>query len=68
MEVRTIGLWKTIFLKVETQEEVIYPNSELFNKLIINHKTDFDWSEHKELEFGILDAEKLKTLRLKIEK
>ncbi|CAO2837272.1 unnamed protein product [Amaranthus hypochondriacus] len=67
MEVRTIGLWKTIFLKVETQEEVIYPNSELFNKLIINLKTDFDWSEHKELEFGILDAEKLKTLRLRIE-
>lgn len=48
MEVTAISIWTTTFTKVDktgTTEVVIYPNSELANKVIINHKTKFDWSD-----------------------
>jgi len=42
MEVKSIGVWKTTFSKIGeagNQVEVIYPNSELANKKVINYKT-----------------------------
>lgn len=42
MEVKSINVWKTTFSKTDdagNQVEVIYPNSELANKKIINYKT-----------------------------
>lgn len=67
MEVRTIGIWKTTLSKVSTQEEVIYSNSELFNKSIINHKTNFDWNDYVELDVSSLDKKTIKILKNEIE-
>ena len=42
MEVKSINVWKTTFSKTDeagNQVEVIYPNSELANKKVINYKT-----------------------------
>ncbi|KAH9619187.1 hypothetical protein KSS87_014764 [Heliosperma pusillum] len=56
--VKAIGVWKTIFSKVDgvgTREEVIYPNSELAKEVVINHKTEFDWDnwdDYKEFHLG----------------
>ncbi|XP_056699414.1 mechanosensitive ion channel protein 9 isoform X2 [Spinacia oleracea] len=55
MEVTAIGIWTTTFSKVDicgTQEVVIYPNLELANRVIINHKTKFDWSDCVEFNMG----------------
>ncbi|KMT01123.1 hypothetical protein BVRB_9g223750 [Beta vulgaris subsp. vulgaris] len=68
MEVRTIGIWKTTFTKVGTQEKVIYPNSELSKKNIINHKSDFDWNDYIEFDVDSMKDEKLKILKQEIEK
>lgn len=68
MEVRTVGVWRTTFTKVSTQEKVIYSNSELSHKSIINHKTQFDWNDAVELNVGSLDAEKIKNLKQVIER
>ncbi|XP_048499775.1 uncharacterized protein LOC104889969 isoform X2 [Beta vulgaris subsp. vulgaris] len=67
MEVRTIGVWITTFSKVGTREEVIYPNSDLSTKQIINHKTDFDWIDHVQLDVSSLEKEKIRDLKQEIE-
>ncbi|KAH9622442.1 hypothetical protein KSS87_007775 [Heliosperma pusillum] len=51
LEVRRIGIWCTTFSKVRTigkQQQIIYPNSVLALKNVVNHKTDFDWNDHIE--------------------
>uniref|UniRef100_A0A803LEW8 Mechanosensitive ion channel protein n=1 Tax=Chenopodium quinoa TaxID=63459 RepID=A0A803LEW8_CHEQI len=68
VEVKTIGVWKSTFSKVGMQEEVLYPNSELCNKNIINYKTEFDWNDYLELDTVSLDEEKIKILKQEIEK
>ncbi|KNA16757.1 hypothetical protein SOVF_086220 [Spinacia oleracea] len=68
MEVRTIGVWKTTFTKVGTQEEVIFTNTQLANKDIINHKTEFDWNDCVELDVASLNKKQIMTLKEKIEK
>ncbi|XP_021840051.2 mechanosensitive ion channel protein 10 [Spinacia oleracea] len=68
IEVKTIGVWKTTFLKVGLQEEVMYPNSELSSKNIINYKTDFDWNDYVELDVASLGERKIKILKQEIEK
>ncbi|KAL2936811.1 Mechanosensitive ion channel protein 9, partial [Bienertia sinuspersici] len=67
MEVKTIGVWKTTFAKVGTQEEIMYPNSELSNKNIINYKTDFDWNDNVELDIASLDEEKITIIKQEVE-
>ncbi|KAL2940919.1 Mechanosensitive ion channel protein 9 [Bienertia sinuspersici] len=67
LEVVTIGVWKTTFSKVETREEVIYPNSDLANKTIINHKTEFDWNDYLDIYVGSTDNDEINTLKQKIE-
>ncbi|KAL2941696.1 Mechanosensitive ion channel protein 9, partial [Bienertia sinuspersici] len=54
LEVTSIGVWTTIFSKLDDdgrrqQDVVIYPNKELNNKVIIINKIEFDWSD--DLEF-----------------
>ncbi|XP_021774199.1 uncharacterized protein LOC110738138 [Chenopodium quinoa] len=68
VEVKTIGVWKSTFSKVGMQEQVLYPNSELCNKNIINYKTEFDWNDYLELDTVSLDEEKIKILKQEIEK
>ncbi|XP_021862752.1 uncharacterized protein [Spinacia oleracea] len=68
MEVRTIGVWKTTFTKVGTQEEVIFTNSQLTSKDIINHKTEFDWNDCVELDVASLNKKQIMRLKEKIEK
>ncbi|XP_074292543.1 mechanosensitive ion channel protein 10-like [Silene latifolia] len=51
LEVKRIGVWNTIFSNVRTvgeQQQIIYPNSVLALKNIINHKTSFDWNDYIE--------------------
>ena len=48
LEVIAIGIWSTTFTTVEklgTQEVVRHPNLDLAKKVIINHKTKFDWTD-----------------------
>ncbi|XP_056698725.1 mechanosensitive ion channel protein 5 isoform X2 [Spinacia oleracea] len=68
MEVRTVGIWKTTFLKVGTQEVMIYPNSELSKQIIINYNTDFDWNDSVELDLDPMTKKKIKILKQEIEK
>ncbi|XP_056683169.1 uncharacterized protein [Spinacia oleracea] len=68
MEVRTVGVWRTTFSKIGSQEEVIYSNSELATTSIVNHKTDFDWNESVEVDVGSLSNGKIKNLKEEIEK
>ena len=69
MEVKTIGVWKTTFLKIGTQEEeVISPNSVLSTKTIINYKTNFDWSDTIELEVTCPEGVDTKILKRDVEK
>ncbi|KNA07277.1 hypothetical protein SOVF_173410 isoform A [Spinacia oleracea] len=68
MEVRTVGVWRTTFSKIGSQEEVIYSNSELATTSIVNHKTDFDWNESVEVDVGSLRNGKIKNLKEEIEK
>ncbi|KAL2940958.1 Mechanosensitive ion channel protein 9, partial [Bienertia sinuspersici] len=67
MEVGSIDIWKTRFLTIDTQEEVIYSNSFLYNINIVNFKSDFDWSCSIVLEAGSLGTKKVKDLKRKIE-
>ncbi|KAL2940859.1 Mechanosensitive ion channel protein 10, partial [Bienertia sinuspersici] len=67
LEVVTIGVWKTTFSKVETREEVIYPNSELASKTIINHKTEFDWNDNVDIYVDSTDNNMISTLKENIE-
>ncbi|KAL2940916.1 Mechanosensitive ion channel protein 9 [Bienertia sinuspersici] len=60
LEVVTIGVWKTTFSKVDTREEVIYPNSDLASKTIINHKTEFDWNDN--VDVYVTDNKMIDTL------
>ncbi|KAH9622438.1 hypothetical protein KSS87_007771 [Heliosperma pusillum] len=51
LEVSRIGVWSTIFANVRTvgeQQQIIYPNSVLALKNIINHKSHFDWNDYIE--------------------
>ncbi|XP_074292522.1 mechanosensitive ion channel protein 10-like [Silene latifolia] len=51
LEVKRIGVWSTTFSKVRTlgkQHQVIYPNSVLAEKNVINHETIFDWDDNIE--------------------
>ncbi|XP_057515084.1 mechanosensitive ion channel protein 10-like isoform X2 [Amaranthus tricolor] len=68
MEVKAVGVWRTLFDKVATQEEVIYTNSELITKSIINHRTEFDWNDNLELDLGSLDKEKINHVKQQLEK
>ncbi|KAK9735989.1 hypothetical protein RND81_04G243300 [Saponaria officinalis] len=66
LEVKRIGVWSTTFSKVRTvgkQQEVIYPNSALATKNVINHKTEFDWND--EISFSLKSLAKEKTEELK---
>ncbi|KAK9735985.1 hypothetical protein RND81_04G243200 [Saponaria officinalis] len=65
-EVKRIGVWCTTFSKVRTvgkQQEVIYPNSALATKNVINHKTEFDWND--QISFSLKSVDKGKTENLK---
>ncbi|CAO2837271.1 unnamed protein product [Amaranthus hypochondriacus] len=68
MEVKAVGVWRTLFDKVATQEEVIYTNSELSTKSIINHRTEFDWNDNLELDLGSLDKEKITHVKQELER
>ncbi|XP_074292524.1 mechanosensitive ion channel protein 9-like isoform X2 [Silene latifolia] len=69
LEVKRIGIWSTIFANVRTvgeQQQIIYPNSVLALKNIINHKTSFDWNDY--IEFITSPDEKItEPLKRKIE-
>ncbi|KAH9626939.1 hypothetical protein KSS87_003890 [Heliosperma pusillum] len=70
MEVNSVGVWKTMFSNIEkigTREEVIYPNSELAKKTIINHKTEFDWNDSIEFDVEHLDKQRIEKLKTEIE-
>ncbi|XP_074263276.1 mechanosensitive ion channel protein 10-like isoform X1 [Silene latifolia] len=70
LEVKRIGVWCTTFSKVRTvstQQEIIYPNSGLATKNVINHKTDFDWTDYMELSLSSTDEEATKNLKHQIE-
>ncbi|XP_074316686.1 uncharacterized protein LOC141652962 isoform X2 [Silene latifolia] len=70
MEVKSVGVWKTMFSHIEkigTREEVIYPNSELAMKTIINHKTEFYWNDSVEFDVEHLDKQRIKELKTQIE-
>ncbi|XP_074264664.1 uncharacterized protein LOC141587129 [Silene latifolia] len=70
LEVKKIGVWCTTFSKVRTvstQQEIIYPNSELATKNVINHKTGFDWTDYIELSPSSTDEEATKNLKHQIE-
>ncbi|KAL2924494.1 Mechanosensitive ion channel protein 10, partial [Bienertia sinuspersici] len=63
MEVTEIGIWTTTFIKLDKfgrQEVVKYPNTGLRNKVIVNHKTNFDWSDCVEFNIGHMKAKNLK--------
>ncbi|KAH9622439.1 hypothetical protein KSS87_007772 [Heliosperma pusillum] len=52
LEVVRISVWCTTFSNVRTigeQQQVIYPNSVLALKNVVNHKTNFNW--HDQVEF-----------------
>ncbi|KAL2940913.1 Mechanosensitive ion channel protein 9 [Bienertia sinuspersici] len=66
LEVITIGVWKTTFSKVDTQDEVIYPNSDLVNKTIINHKTEFDWNDNVDIYVESKDNKTINRIKRKI--
>ncbi|KAL9233651.1 hypothetical protein vseg_008618 [Gypsophila vaccaria] len=70
LEVKTIGVWSTTFSKVRTtgkQQEVIYPNSILATKNVINYKTEFDWNDKLEFTLSFPDEQTSKNLKGKIE-
>ncbi|XP_074304755.1 uncharacterized protein LOC141639553 [Silene latifolia] len=70
MEVKSIGVWKTTFSvvdKIGAHEDVIYPNIELMLKMIINHKTDFDWNDSIEFSAEHLDKQQINKLTQHIE-
>ncbi|XP_021862786.1 mechanosensitive ion channel protein 9-like isoform X3 [Spinacia oleracea] len=67
MEVKTIGIWKTTFTKVSTQEEVIYSNPQLAQKSSINYKTDFNWNDCLEFDADSLEKETIRNLKKEIE-
>ncbi|KAL2940837.1 Mechanosensitive ion channel protein 9 [Bienertia sinuspersici] len=54
LKVKTIGVWTTVFTKVDNsdtvQDLVIYSNKELASKTITNYKTNFDWSDYAEFK------------------
>ncbi|KAL2940865.1 Mechanosensitive ion channel protein 9 [Bienertia sinuspersici] len=66
LEVITIGVWKTTFSKVDTQDEVIYPNLDLVNKVIINHKTEFDWNDNVDIYLDSMDNKTINRVKQKI--
>ncbi|XP_021772052.1 mechanosensitive ion channel protein 9-like isoform X2 [Chenopodium quinoa] len=66
MEVRTIGFWKATFTIVGTQEEVMFTNSQLSNKDIVNHRSNFDWNDCIELDTTSLTKQKITKLKQKI--
>ncbi|KAL9233652.1 hypothetical protein vseg_008619 [Gypsophila vaccaria] len=69
-EVKRIGVWSTTFSKVRTtgkQQEVIYPNSALATKNVINHKTEFDWNDQISFNLKSLDKKTTTELRHQIE-
>ncbi|XP_074294149.1 mechanosensitive ion channel protein 10-like [Silene latifolia] len=48
LEVKRIGVWSTIFSNIRAiceQEQIIYPNSVLSLKNLINYKTSFNWRD-----------------------
>ncbi|KAH9626937.1 hypothetical protein KSS87_003888 [Heliosperma pusillum] len=70
MEVKSIGVWKTAFSivdKVTAPEDVIYPNTKLMQKTIINHKSEFDWNDSIEFSAEHLDELQIKKLVEQIE-
>ncbi|KAH9604093.1 hypothetical protein KSS87_010433 [Heliosperma pusillum] len=70
LEVKRIGVWCTIFSKVRAvskQQEIIYPNSGLATKNVINHKTIFDWTDYIELSPSSTQEEATKNLKHQIE-
>ncbi|KAJ8451924.1 hypothetical protein Cgig2_007407 [Carnegiea gigantea] len=51
MEVKQIGIWRTTFSKVGTEEEVLYPNSVLASQAIVN--LDGNLLLHDFVEFSL---------------
>ncbi|XP_074316864.1 mechanosensitive ion channel protein 9-like isoform X2 [Silene latifolia] len=70
MEVKSIGVWKTAFSivdKAAAHEDVIYPNTKLMQKTVINHKTEFDWNDSIEFSAEHLDELQIAKLLEQIE-
>ncbi|XP_074263279.1 mechanosensitive ion channel protein 10-like isoform X1 [Silene latifolia] len=70
LAVKRIGVWCTTFSKVRTfskQQEIIYPNSELATKNVINYKTEFPWADKVELGLSYTEEEATKNLKHQIE-